>query len=174
MGPLDESGDAEIKAIALLMEEIFLNRLGPADRKGTLLLLTADHGQVTTPHESAILLDDHPILRDALFLPPLGESRAPFFYVRHGQYETVWDYLHDNLSEHFVFLSRDDVIDCGLLGFGAEYVEVRHRLGDIIGIAKDDSFLVRDGKMAHKMLGRHGGLLPQEMLVPLLALRLDA
>lgn len=174
MGPLDESGDAEIKAIAMLMEEIFLNRLDPADREGTLLLMTADHGQITTPYESAILLDDHPTLRDALFLPPLGESRAPFFYVRNGQYETVWDYLHENLSEHFAFFSRDDVIDSGLLGFGEEYVEVRHRLGDIVGIAKDDSFLVRDERMVNKMLGRHGGLLPQEMLVPLLAVRLDA
>ena len=174
MGPLDESGDAEIKAIAMLMEEIFLNRLDPADRVGTLLLMTADHGQITTPPESTILLDDHPTLRDALFLRPLGESRVPFFYVRHGQYETVWDYLHDNLSEHFVFLSRDDVIDSGLLGRGEEYVEVRHRLGDIIGIAKDDSYLDRSEEHAHKMLGRHGGLLSQEMLVPLLAVRLDA
>ena len=173
MGPLDESGDAEIKSIALLMEEIFLNRLDPADREGTLLLMTADHGQITTPPESAILLDDHPRLRDALFLRPLGESRVPFFYVRHGQYATVWDYLHENLAEHFIFLSRDDVIDSGLLGMGKEYVEVRHRLGDIIGIAKDNSFLERSKEHAHKMWGRHGGLLPQEMLVPLLAVRLD-
>lgn len=174
MGPLDESGDAEITSIAMLMEEIFLRRLDPADREGTLLLMTADHGQITTPPESAIVLDDHPLLRDALFLPPLGESRVPFFHVRQGQYATVWDYLHEHLSEQFLFLSQDDVIDSGLLGSRAPYTEVRHRLGDIIGIAKGNDFIVRDKKFVDKMWGRHGGLLPQEMLVPLLAVRLDA
>jgi hypothetical protein len=176
LGPLDESGDAEITSLALLMEEIFLNRLAPADRAGTLLLLTADHGQITTPPESAILLDQHPVLLDALFLPPLGEGRVPFFYVRNGNYETVRRYVDEHFAGQFVFLSQDEVLRSGLLGPGVPSAEVPHRLGDIIGIATGSAHVARDAESLKKkpMLGRHGGLTPQEMLVPLLAVRLDA
>jgi hypothetical protein len=173
-GPLDETGEVEIRSIATLMEEIFLKRLEPADGEGTLLLMTADHGQITTPPESAIVLDDHPLLRDALFMPPVGESRVPFFYVRSGQDEAVWRYLNEHFSEQFVFLSRDQVIHSGLLGPGKPYQEVPYRLGDIVGVARGDAFLVRDKLSVERMRGRHGGLGPQEMLVPLLAVRLDA
>ncbi|HQE91644.1 MAG TPA: alkaline phosphatase family protein [Anaerolineae bacterium] len=176
LGPLDESGDAEIVSLALLMEEIFLNRLAPAARAGTLLLLTADHGQITTPPGSAILLDRHPALLDALFVPPLGESRVPFFYIRDGRYEMVRQYLDEHFSHQFVFLSQDEVLRSGLLGPGIPYAEVPHRLGDIVGIAIGDAYFARAEELLKKqpMLGRHGGLTSQEMLVPLLAVRLDA
>ncbi|MGC9395216.1 MAG: alkaline phosphatase family protein [Anaerolineae bacterium] len=175
-GPLDESGDAETVSLALLMEEIFLNRLAPADRVGTLLLLTADHGQITTPPRSAILLDRHPALLDALFVPPLGESRVPFFYIRDGHYETVRQYVDEHFAGQFIFLSQDEVIRSGLLGPGVPYAEVPHRLGDIVGIAVGNAHFARAAEVLKKksMLGRHGGLTPQEMLVPLLAVRLDA
>jgi hypothetical protein len=176
LGPLDESGDAETVSLALLMEEIFLNRLTPAAREGTLLLLTADHGQITTPPESAILLDQHPALHDALFLPPLGESRVPFFYVRDGHYETVRQYVDEHFADHFIFFSQDEILCSGLFGPGAPCAEMRHRLGDIVGIATGSAHFERnvESLMKKPMLGRHGGLTPQEMLVPLLAVRLDA
>lgn len=176
LGPLDESGDAEIVSLALLMEEIFFNRLTPAARAGTLLLLTADHGQITTPPESAILLDQYPELLDALFLPPLGEGRVPFFYIRNGQYETVRQYLDNHFAGQFIFFSQDELLRSGLLGPGVPYAETRHRLGDIIGIATGNAHFARDAESVKKkpMLGRHGGLMPEEMIVPLLAVRLDA
>ena len=173
-GPLDETGEAEIRTIGHMLETFFLDGLTAADREGTLLLLTADHGQITTPPEGGILLDDHPVLRDALFLPPLGEARVPFFYVRQGQYETVWQYLNEHFPEQFYFMSRDEVLEKELMGPGKPYVEVPHRLGDIIGIARGNTFLVRDKELLTKLNGRHGGLSSAEMLVPLLALRLDA
>ncbi len=175
-GPFDDTGKAEIRALAWQLEEIFLKQLSAEDRKGTLVLLTADHGQIHTPTSVAVMMDQHPALRDALFTAPLGEARAPFFYVRHGQYQTAWDYLHENMAERFVFFSQEDLIRSGLLGPEPVYTEVRHRLGDIIGIAKKNSYLERfpATKANSKRLGgRHGGLHSQEMLVPLLALRLD-
>ncbi len=173
-GPLDETGVAEVRALGILLEEIFLKKLRPVDRAGTLLLLTADHGQVTTPPRASVLLEDHPVLRDALFLAPLGESRAPFFYVRAGHEQLVWEYLQEHLAQHFVFLKQDEVIRSGLLGPGEPYAEVRHRLGDIVGISLDEAYIARDAERAHRMLGRHGGLRPEELIVPLLAVRLDA
>lgn len=172
-GPLDRTGELEILSIAHLMEQGFLEGLSSAARKGTLLLMTADHGQITTPAQSAVFLRDHPKLRDMLFLPPLGESRVPFFYVRPGQYANAWNYLHERLSKHFIFYSRQALIENGLLGSGTPHPELDYRLGDIVGIARDDAYLVRDPELAQRLRGRHGGLDSREMLVPLVAMRLD-
>jgi hypothetical protein len=173
-GPLDDSIDMEIQTFGYLLEQMFFNQLSPEDREGTLLLITADHGQITTPEESAILVQDHPALYNALMMPPVGEARVPFFYVRSGLYDTVWQYLHEHFAEDFYFLSRQDVIDAGLLGYGNQYREVPYRLGDIIGIAKGSKYFLRNPELAKKLRGKHGGLTPEEMLVPLMALRLDS
>jgi hypothetical protein len=116
------------------------------------------------------------VLLDALFVPPLGESRVPFFYIREGYYETVRQYVDEHFAGRFAFLSQDKVIRSGLLGPGVPYAEVPHRLGDIVGIAIGNAHFARAAEVLKKksMLGRHGGLTPQEMLVPLLAVRLDA
>ncbi|HUT21110.1 MAG TPA: alkaline phosphatase family protein, partial [Anaerolineae bacterium] len=69
--------------------------------------------------------------------------------------------------------SREQVLSSGLLGPGPVYEETPHRLGDLVCLAKDDHYLARDDYQL-KLLGRHGGLSAQEMLVPLLGVRLDA
>ncbi|HNT76286.1 MAG TPA: alkaline phosphatase family protein [Anaerolineae bacterium] len=172
-GPFDETGDAEIRTLGWQIEEVFLKQLPAAAREGTLLLLTADHGQLATPPSAMIPLNAHPQLYDALVIPPVGEARVPFFYIRHGHYDAVWEYLHTHLAEQFVFMSQEEVLQTGLLGPGEMYAEVPHRLGDIIGFAKGRHYLAHNLEKSAKTLGRHGGLHAQEMLVPLLALRLD-
>ncbi len=173
-GPEDETGEAEILSIATLMERIFLDALEPAEREGTLLLVTADHGQITTPASSAVRLDQHPDLRDMLFMAPLGESRVPIFYVRNGRYDDTWAYLNEHFSDRFIFFDSGELVRSGLLGPGTPYAEVFPRLGEIVGIAREDAYVARSLKDVERLRGRHGGLSPQEMLVPLLALRLDA
>lgn len=171
-GPLSEIVEAEIASIGLLMEKLFLDKLEPEDREGTLLLMTADHGQIMCPAESAVIWDEHPVLQAGLSMRPVGESRVPFFHVRRGYYERVWDYLQENFAEQFYFLPGEEVLDSGLLGPGRPYVETLPRLGDIVGISKGTSFFERDREKLGLLRGRHGGLSPEEMLVPLLAVRL--
>jgi hypothetical protein len=172
-GPEDESGEVEIRSIAMLMEDIFVRRLAPEDREGTLLLMTADHGQIHTPAESTIVMQDHPALLDSLWLPPLGEGRVPFFYVRDGAFDDVWAYLHEAFGAQFTFVTRSQLLESGLLGTGPIYREVPFRLGDIIGIANGDGAFARTKEDAERLSGRHGGLTAEEMLVPLLAVRLE-
>jgi hypothetical protein len=81
--------------------------------------------------------------------------------------------MHETLGNSFVTLNRNQVLNSGLLGPGQMYEETEHRLGDLVGLARGRHFLARNKHQA-RMPGRHGGLSPQEMLVPLLGVRLDA
>ena len=172
-GPDDDAWSLELRGISSMMEMAFLDRLTPAQRKGTLLLITADHGGVQTPPREAVQLDDHPALRDALTLPPVGESRVPFLYARPDTLAPAQAYLRCNLGHAFATLTREQVLSSGLLGPGEMAGETPHRLGDLVCVAHGSHYLARE-KRQLDMLGRHGGLSPSEMLVPLLGVRLDA
>ncbi len=52
-----------------------------------MVLLTADHGSVTTPVDEQYNLANHPELRKLLVMPPTCEARLPFLYVKSGQDE---------------------------------------------------------------------------------------
>jgi hypothetical protein len=172
-GPDDESWRLELRGLSEMMRMAFLERLTPDQREGTLLLITADHGGVQTPPQAAVRLDRHPGLRDALTLPPVGESRVPFFYARPSTLERARAYVEEHLSDAFSLLTREQVLASGLLGPGDPAAETPHRLGDLVGVARGAHYLVRERRQI-KMMGRHGGLSPDEMLVPLLGVRLDA
>ena len=171
-GPNDDSWATELRNIGYMLEEEFLRRLTPAEREGTLLIITADHGMVPTPPEVAVKLDDHPALRDVLLIPPMGESRVPFLYPHPDQREALRAYLSGELSDAFVTLERDIVLESGLLGPGPVYRETPYRLGDLMTLARGNHYLAKEEKSL-EMLGRHGGLSPVEMLVPLFIVRLD-
>jgi hypothetical protein len=172
-GPDDDAWDLELRGLSWMMDKGFLERLTSSQRKGTLLLITADHGGVATLPRDAIRFDRHSALRDALSLPPLGESRTPFFHTRGGTQKEVKAYLEGQLAEAFVTLTREQVMESGLFGPGPVYAETTHRLGDLVGLARGSHYLARTEHQI-KMRGRHGGLAPREMLVPLLGVRLDA
>ena len=172
-GPNDARGVAEVRSIGLLMQALFLDQLSAEEREGTLLLMTADHGQIASHPKDAILIKDHPELLSLLRHRPVGESRVPFFHVRTGMVDDAWSYLNETMSSQFVFMTRDQLLESRLLGPGPVYDEVPHRLGDIVGIAKGSAFIAVDDEDAARLAGRHGGLTPEEMLVPLLAVRLD-
>jgi hypothetical protein len=155
------------------LEEDFLAPLPAAAREGTLLVITADHGQTATPPERAVHLSDHPALRQMLLLPPAAEPRAAYLYARSGQAEAVRAYVADHLADRFVLVGAERALAAGLFGPEAPTPELRARLGDLLLLARNDSRLLGDEEKKAPLHGHHGSLTPEEMLVPLLMVRLD-
>jgi hypothetical protein len=172
-GPDDDAWKIELRSLSWMLKTAFLDRMPPRLRKGTLLLITADHGGLSTDPSDGIRLEHHPTLRDGLSLPPLGETRIPFLHVRGDARDEVRDYMLGPLSSAFITLDRETVLSSGLLGPGPVYQETPHRVGDLVGIAVGNHYLARNEHQL-TLKGRHGGLSPQEMLVPLLGVRLEA
>lgn len=172
-GPSSETLASEIDNFAYTFEREFLRKLPPEAREGTLFLLTADHGQVDTPSDQAIYMHDHPALRDRLQFGFTGDPRAPYLTVRQGEAEAVRAYLAKNLSRQFFTLDSQAALRAGLFGGGKHAAETRFRIGDFVLLPRGQQVLW-DRQDPPRLLGRHGALHAQEMLVPLLAARLDA
>jgi len=172
-GPQSPHWDAALRNLAYSLEREFLSQLTPADREGTLLIVTADHGQIVTPLERTVYLKQHPALYETLVMSPTGEPRVPYLHVRSGHVDAVKSYFADHLAHSFVALNAETVLSSGLLGREPIAPAVPHRLGDVVAIARDD-WILYDRPKEPDMIGRHGGLTPGEMLVPLLMVRLDA
>jgi len=175
-GPMGAYLPATLRHFARSFEEDFLDRLPKEAREGTLLIITADHGQIATPPEQVTHLPDHPRLQKMLLLPPAGESRAAYLYAVPGQEDALRDYVSEHLADHFVAQETERVLEMGLFGRGEALApHIRARLGDVVLIARDDSRLTMREKKEDgvQLRGHHGSLTPEEMLVPLLMVRLD-
>lgn len=171
-GPDDERVAAEFDAFSRTFARCFLDRLSPGARKDTLLLMTADHGLVNTPKSGIFELRNHPRLEQALHMQPTGENRLAYFYVRPGQVDNVRAYLQSAWPGQFSVIPTSQALRTGLLGPGEVYKRLPDRMGDLIVIAHGPAYLWWASNKENPLLGRHGGLTPQEMLVPFLAVRL--
>jgi hypothetical protein len=172
-GPQAEAVAAEIDNFGYSFERELWNKLSPAARRGTLFLLTADHGMAATPPEQALLLKQHPEINDRLLLGFTGDARAAYLHCRQGQVDAVRGYFETRLADQFFVLDSQAALAAGLFGAGQLAAETSHRLGDLTVVSRGSAALC-DRNERPKELGRHGGLLAEEMLVPLLAGRLDA
>jgi hypothetical protein len=176
-GPAGAYLPSALRHVARSFEEDFLARLPREVRQDTLLIITADHGQIETPPARVVYLPEHPTLQETMLLPPAGESRAAYLYVRRGQEDVLRAYVEEHLADRFVLLETEHALEAGLFGPAEALApHLRVRLGDMLLFAKDDSRLsMRKSKQEGGMSlhGHHGSLTAEEMLVPLLMARLD-
>ena len=75
-----------------------------------------------------------------------------------------------SLGDDFFLLTTDELIDLRLLGPDSPTPRVRERLGDYAAIARGAAMLNSRGldSSANRMASTHGGLTPQEVMVPVL------
>jgi hypothetical protein len=169
-GPDDERSAAEFSAFSNAFEHFFLRRLPNEAYEDTLLILTADHGQITTSVNPDNELRNHPGLIHNLHILPTGENRLIYLYIRPGQREAVREYMDLVWPNQFHFIDPAVAVEAGLFGPGEMHPHLLDRLGDLIAITRNDSYLWWASK-DNFLIGRHGGLSDDEMLVPFLAVR---
>lgn len=168
-GPDSEAARAEFMAFVGGLC-VMAARLPAAARRNTLLLLLSDHGQIATPREMQFELAAHLGLLQRLHLLPTGENRLAYLYVRHGQLEAVRQGLEQARPGGFLLFESEVALQAGLFGPGAPAAAAAERIGDLVALARGLNYLWWNHK-PNVLLGRHGGLSAEEMIVPLLALR---
>ena len=170
-GPDDERASAEFASFSGAFERNFLSMISSQAREDTLLILTADHGQIFTPKDDHLDLLHHPELVNRLHIHPTGENRMAFLHVRPGMQEDVISYISRTWPDRFHVLASEQALQSGLFGSGGHHPGLNDRMGDLVVIAREDSYLWWSTE-ENPLMGRHGGLSPDEMLVPFLAVRL--
>ena len=146
----------------------------------TLLLVTADHGQVRVHPATTVYVNERlPELArhlrggdDGRPLAPAGSARDLFLHVLPGHLDDVEWLLEDLLGETAEVRPTHELIDEGV--FGAAGPRLRERIGEVVVLPKPgESVWWREpGRFDMRFRGHHGGLSPDEMLIPLAALPL--
>lgn len=171
-GPDTDLWAAEFRDVNYLIEQEFIRRLPAEDREGTLLLVTADHGQIRIPPEQIVTASEDPALNPHLLVPIVGESRAAFVYPRPGRSEVICRHLAEAYPGWFTVVDSTQVLDAGLMGKPIAD-ETYARAGELLVLPRG-AHALQQVKANVSLIGRHGGLTPDEMLVPLIGARLEA
>ena len=171
-GPEDGRIPEEFASFSLNFERIFLDRLSPKAKENSLVILTADHGQIATNKEDDHYdLRNHPDFTRRLHILPTSENRLSILHIKPGQTEAVREYIERTWPNQFTLLESAYAIEKGLLGPGQSHSGLVDRTGDLIALARGQAFWWW-GDKPNPIIGRHGGLSEEEMVVPFLAGRL--
>lgn len=159
-GLADDFFTAELAAVDAMVGQL-RDRLP----REVALVITADHGHVDVGPHQVLALDE----LDSYVAVYSGESRFRSLHARTGATSDLLAAAREHFGDRSWVFSRDQLFDEGWLGRGAS-AAVRGRIGDVVlapglGVAFADPGETKE----NALLGRHGSLTPDEMLVPLLA-----
>ena len=166
----DENVAAELQSIITGLQTHFLEGLSAPARRGTVLLILADHGQIVTPVEEQITIEDHPELQKMLFMKPAGEPRVLYLYTKHGRQQEAMDYINQQLGHAMIAWPAAQALEAGIFGPAPHAESAIDRIGDVVVAMREGYSLFGSRVNEHEnlswMRGRHGGMSAAEMIVP--------
>lgn len=164
-----ERGFGEFYLAELRAVDWLVGRLLESLPSGTVVALTADHGQVAVGPNVVGLTDD--LLRHIEYQS--GEGRYRWLHCSRGRTTEVLRMAEDAFGDRAWIRSRDQVVDEGWFGSpgtSAHTGEALRRMGDVALVPfADISFDDPADTGPFLLQCRHGSLTKEEMLVPLLA-----
>jgi len=181
-GPSSYEYNAELSAISYLMQKELVEKIDPKSAKETLVLVTADHGEVNIAPEKTTYLNWFPELIESLQhgkggkpILPTGSARDVFLHVREEKLSGIQDLLNKKIGSKAEIVETKDAIKDGLFGLGDVRSEFCDRVGNLLILPYRNETVwfehVENRKV--NLLGHHGGLNEKEMLVPLTITKLN-
>lgn len=172
-GSAGEPIGGEIAQLDFILNRELLSKL---QRKDVTLLITADHGQITTEFERILLSNDDRELFTLLAQPPGGDSRTVYLYAQPGQADALLTYVQQRYGHVATALTRDQFIASGLPG-GPVAPRFVSRIGDVV-LLLHENWRIRTLYNAEQikftpLIGMHGGMTADEMYSTLIAARLE-
>ena len=137
----------------------------------SLIIVTADHGQKDINKVYSTIDDE--ILFDTYLMPPTLESRAVAYYIKNDRKEEFKERFESLYKDEFLLLSKEEVLEKGILGYGEKHKRLDDFIGDFLAISISDSIMrletfLAEGKPVKK--STHCGLTDDEMLVPVITI----
>jgi hypothetical protein len=171
-GPNSEETSAELQYLENLLKGQLFERLSAETKQKTMLLVTADHGVVETLQTN--FLND-PGVTDRFLIPPTGDMRATYFFPKYGQENKLKETL-SHVLQGFNIVSSKDLVDKGAFGAVNSSNRLHTLTGALTALSYSKNIVLypyRPGERPQIVKGAHGGMTPEEMLVPLLSAKLS-
>jgi len=173
---------AELSAITYLLNEELLEKIDPKTAKETLVLITADHGGVTTvPQKTTYLNGFSDILENLQSgkagkrILPTGSARDVFLHVKEEKLTETRELLVKKIGAKAKVVETKEAINDGLFGRGEIRSQFVDRAGNllILPYRNETVWFEHFKDIKYNPVGQHGGLNEEEMLVPLAINRLN-
>jgi len=175
-GPAAPSVDLEVDRLGALLTFV-ARAVPPRVSRATTVIVTADHGQVPAAPEQQVALEAEPSLAGLLAYPPTGDRRAGLLKARTGEVARLQEALLGRLPTGTVVLPSGTAVRHGLFGPPPYHPELFERVADLLVLVPSPSGLTYrvPGRLASRrvLLGAHGGLEPEELVIPLISARLS-
>ena len=181
-GPDSPQFAAEVDACLTALETLFQGALA-GKLKRTLVLLTADHGQVASDPATTVYLNRAiPALeahiarnRRGDLLVPAGSCRDMFLHIKPGHLDEAQALLQAHLNGRAEVHRVADLVAAGFFGPGAPSAAFSGRVGDLVVLpyAPESVWWYEAGRFDQHFYGNHGGLDRGEMETVLLAQAYD-
>jgi len=171
-GPYTEEVSAELQLFENLLKSQLIEKLSTEEKQKTLLLLTADHGVVDVLQ--TYFLND-PKVSDHFLLPPTGDMRSTYFFPKYGRKEQLRGAL-ENTLQGFRVVESMDLIERGAFGPVKNLDHLQTIVGELTALSQSKNIILHQyhpGEKLQGVYGAHGGMTPEEMIVPLLSTRLS-
>jgi hypothetical protein len=180
-GPSSPQFDEAVdKFLTTLDQGLYQQARGKAGK--TLLLLTADHGQVDVdPRRTFYLNLQMPEITRLLKtnaqgipLVPAGSPRDMFLYVKEDAVDACLALLQQRLAGTAEVYRTEKLLAQGFFGPQEPSPALLARLGNVVILpyAQETVWWFEEGRYTMPYFGHHGGLTPEEMEIPLMTLPL--
>ncbi len=148
----------------------------------TLLLITADHGQVEVASDTTLYLNlAFPNIKQAIatnrqgkLLVPAGSARDFFLYLKPESLDETVEFLRKQLEGRAEVYRTQELIDLGFFGLEPPSQTFLERVGNavILSYQNRSVWWYEKDRFEMRFRGNHGGLTPEEVEIPFLALPL--
>jgi hypothetical protein len=173
-GPDSDHFAAEVDAIFTTLERLFYQKAA-GQTANTLVMMTADHGQVRVDPRRTVnvnQLRELPDIEQYLRRSPRdgrpikfgGSCRDLFLYVEDDRLAEVQDRLRRALDERAEVWRVDELLRQGVFG-PAPGERLRKRLGNLVILPYEGEsvYWYEEGRFDMHYRGHHGGMTPAEM-----------
>jgi hypothetical protein len=182
-GPHTEQYHAELSGFSYLLQRELIEKIPPQAAADVLLMVTADHGHINVTPRDTLYLNRYPRLVQSLQVShagqrilPWGSPRDVFLRVQEERLPETAAWLTKRLAGKATVMTIAEARQRQLFGIGKLHKRFKDRVGNLL-ILPDNDYLIWFEHLKGKkfaLQGMHGGLRPEEMLIPFAAANLAA
>jgi hypothetical protein len=182
-GPHTEQYHAELAGFSYLLQRELIENTPEHVADNILLLVTADHGHINVSPRQTLYLNRYQRLVQSLAIShtgqriePWGSPRDVFLRVPQDQLADTANWLTERLAGKATVMTSAEALQRRLFGVGKPHRWFARRVGNLLILPTHDHLIWYEHLKGKKfsLRGVHGGLRPDEMLIPLAAVNLAA